>query len=251
MSALQITAIVLCFTIPLLGWALLFRQSVRFYRLFQTGAPDPNRNDQPATRVWTVLREFLGHTRLGRLPLVSIAHWFTALGFFLLFATLVNAFFQPIWAAFRLPVVGHFTPFEWLVELFAGIGFIGICVLIWIRQRNHPRSADGAAGRSPAGIFRMAGRERQGDDLLDLGGVIDRGDEFERAPRLGERHRQRAARDERGVIGADLATEARMHGLEAVERREARGSQRRRPAAPHGQARRSHAVADPPRDEAR
>ena len=48
MSALQITAIVLCFTIPLLGWALLFRQSVRFYRLFQTGAPDPNRNDQPA-----------------------------------------------------------------------------------------------------------------------------------------------------------------------------------------------------------
>ena len=147
MSALQITAIVLCFTIPLLGWALLFRQSVRFYRLFQTGAPDPNRNDQPATRVWTVLREFLGHTRLGRLPLVSIAHWFTALGFFLLFATLVNAFFQLIWADFRLPVVGHFVPFEWLIELFAGIGFLGIVVLIWVRQRNHPRSAAGVAGR--------------------------------------------------------------------------------------------------------
>ncbi|MBK8734138.1 MAG: hypothetical protein IPL93_15255 [Actinomycetales bacterium] len=40
MSALQITAIALCFTIPLLGWALLFRQAFRFYRLFQTGAPD-------------------------------------------------------------------------------------------------------------------------------------------------------------------------------------------------------------------
>jgi hypothetical protein len=147
MSALQITAIVLCFTIPLLGWALLFRQSYRFYRLFQTGAPDPTRNDHPATRVWTVLREFLGHTRLARLPIVAIAHWFTALGFFLLFATLVNAFFQLIWADFRLPIVGGFVPFEWLIELFAGIGFIGICVLIWIRQRNHPRSAEGAAGR--------------------------------------------------------------------------------------------------------
>ena len=147
MSALQISAIVLCFTIPLLGWALLFRQSYRFYKLFQTGQPDPTRTDQPATRVWTVLREFLGHTRLGRLPLVSIAHWFTALGFFLLFATLVNAFFQLIWADFRLPIVGHFVPFEWLIEIFAGIGFIGICVLIWVRQRNHPRSADGIAGR--------------------------------------------------------------------------------------------------------
>jgi len=30
MSALQITAIVLCFTIPLLGWILLFRQVFRF-----------------------------------------------------------------------------------------------------------------------------------------------------------------------------------------------------------------------------
>ena len=38
-------------------------------------------------------------------------------------------------------------PFEWLVELFAGVGFIGICVLIYVRQKNHPRSAAGTAGR--------------------------------------------------------------------------------------------------------
>ncbi|MFZ1287972.1 MAG: (Fe-S)-binding protein [Candidatus Phosphoribacter sp.] len=147
MSALQIAAIVLCFTIPLLGWLLLFRQSLRFYRLFQTGQPDATRTGQPMTRSLTVLREFLGHTRMKRLPLVSIAHWFTALGFLILFATLVNAFFQLIWADFRLPIVGHFAPFEWLVELFAGVGFLAICVLIVIRQRNHPRSAEGVAGR--------------------------------------------------------------------------------------------------------
>ena len=147
MSALQIIAIALCFTIPLLGWALLFRQCVRFYRLFQTGQPDSTRRDEPAQRTMVVVKEFLGHTRLGRLPIVSIAHWFTALGFFLLFATLVNAFFQLLWADFRLPIVGHFVPFEWLVELFAGVGFIGICVLIYVRQKNHPRSAAGTAGR--------------------------------------------------------------------------------------------------------
>ncbi|GMA21149.1 4Fe-4S dicluster domain-containing protein [Arsenicicoccus piscis] len=147
MSALQITAIALCFTIPLLGWVLLFRQAFRFYRLFTSGSADPTRTDQPATRTVTLLREFLGHTRMSRLPIVSIAHWFTALSFLILFATLVNAFFQLIWADFRLPIIGHFPPFEWLIETFAWGGFIGIIVLIVIRQRAHPRSADGDHGR--------------------------------------------------------------------------------------------------------
>ena len=143
MSALQITAIARCFTIPLLGWALLARQVVRFSKVFRVGQPDPSRTNDPGTRTWTVVREFLGHTRMARLPLVAVAHWFTALGFFLLFATLVNAFFQLIWADFRLPVIGHFAPFEWLIELFAVMGFIGIVVLIIVRQLNHPRSAEG------------------------------------------------------------------------------------------------------------
>ncbi len=147
MSALQITAIVLCFTIPLLGWALLFRQAFRFKRLFSTGQVDRSRTGQPGRRVLTVAREFFGHTRMSRLPIVSIAHWFTALSFFLLFATLVNAFFQLLWADFRLPLLGHFPPFEWLIELFAWGGLIGIVVLMIIRQRNHPRFAKGIAGR--------------------------------------------------------------------------------------------------------
>ena len=32
-----------------------------------------------------------------------------------------------------------FAPFEWLIELFAVMGFIGIVVLIIVRQLNHPR----------------------------------------------------------------------------------------------------------------
>ncbi|MEI2766565.1 MAG: (Fe-S)-binding protein [Dermatophilaceae bacterium] len=147
MSPLQIVAITLCFTIPLLGWILLFRQVVRFTRVFRSGQPDASRRDEPAARTWTLAKEFLGHTRLSRLPIVSIAHWFTALGFLILFATLVNAFFQLIWADFRLPVLGHFAPFEWVIELFAGFGFVAICVLIVIRQLNHPRKAAGVAGR--------------------------------------------------------------------------------------------------------
>ena len=146
MSALQIIGIALCFTIPLVGWALLFKQVWRFSALYRAGQP-ASRADNPTARTWTLVKEFLGHTRMSRLPVVAIAHWFTALSFLILFSTLVNAFFQLIWADFRLPIIGHFPPFEWLVEVFAWGGLIGIVALIVIRQLNHPRTAAGEAGR--------------------------------------------------------------------------------------------------------
>ena len=98
-------------------------------------------------RTWTLAKEFLGHTRMSRLKVVAVAHWFTALAFLILFTTLVNAFFQLVQPDYRLPVIGHFPPFEWLVEVFAWAGLIGIAVLIGIRQKNHPRSAAGVDGR--------------------------------------------------------------------------------------------------------
>ncbi|HEX2704189.1 MAG TPA: (Fe-S)-binding protein, partial [Candidatus Lustribacter sp.] len=91
--------------------------------------------------------EFLGHTRMSRLPVVAAAHWVTMIGFMVLFLTLLNAFGQLIEPEFALPLIGHFPPYEWVTDLFAFIGFWAIIVLIVIRQRNHPRSAPGAGGR--------------------------------------------------------------------------------------------------------
>jgi Fe-S oxidoreductase len=147
LGPLQIVALVLCFVIPLVGWALLFRQIGRFVALYRLGQADGSRTGDPGARTWTVAKEFFGHTRMSRLPVVAAAHWFTALSFFVLFATLVNAFFQLVQPDYRLPVIGHFAPFEWVIEFFAWTGLIGILVLIVIRQRNHPRSAAGEAGR--------------------------------------------------------------------------------------------------------
>ena len=84
---------------------------------------------------------------MSRLKVVAAAHWFTALSFIILFATLVNAFLQLVQPDYRLPLIGFFPPFEWLIEVFAWGGFIGIVVLVAIRQKNHPRSAAGADGR--------------------------------------------------------------------------------------------------------
>ncbi|MFW5472840.1 heterodisulfide reductase-related iron-sulfur binding cluster [Knoellia sp. CPCC 206450] len=147
MSALQIVAAAICFPLMLVGWALLFRQIGRFVALYRVGQADPRRTDAPMSRTWTLAKEFLGHTRMSRLPVVAVAHWFTALSFMLLFGTLVNAFGQLIRPAWQLPVIGHFPPYEWLTEVFAWTGLVGIVVLIVIRQLKHPRSAAGVDGR--------------------------------------------------------------------------------------------------------
>ncbi|MEO7269321.1 MAG: heterodisulfide reductase-related iron-sulfur binding cluster, partial [Knoellia sp.] len=147
MSALQIVASAICFPLMLVGWALLFRQIGRFVALYRVGQADPRRTDAPLARSWTLAKEFLGHTRMSRLPVVAVAHWFTALSFMLLFGTLVTAFGQLIQPDWQLPIIGHFPPYEWVTEFFAWTGLVGIVVLIAIRQLKHPRSAAGDDGR--------------------------------------------------------------------------------------------------------
>ena len=146
MSVVQIIGLVLSVSVTLVGWALLFRAVWRFTRLYAAGAPAA-RLDNPGARTWTLAKEFLGHTRMSQLPVVAVAHWFTALSFILLFTTLINAFMQLVDPDARLPLIGHFPPYEWLIEVFAWGGFIGILALIAIRQKAHPRSAAGEHGR--------------------------------------------------------------------------------------------------------
>ena len=84
---------------------------------------------------------------MSRLPVVAVAHWFTMVSFGVLFLTLVNAFGQLFDPAFQLPLIGHWPPYEWVTEVFAVGGFIGIVVLMVIRQRHRPRRSDGDGGR--------------------------------------------------------------------------------------------------------
>ncbi|PKW26859.1 (Fe-S)-binding protein [Phycicoccus duodecadis] len=146
-TAVQVVAAVVSIVVATVGWALLFRQVGRFVALYRRGRPDGSRTDAPAARTWTLAKEFLGHTRMSRLPVVAAAHWVTALSFIVLFSTLVNAFLQLFDPAAQLPVIGHFPPFEWVVELFAWGGLIGILVLMAVRQKEHPRRAGGQHGR--------------------------------------------------------------------------------------------------------
>ena len=150
MSALQIVAIILGVGITIVGWGLLARAVKHFVTVFKLGASTPakERTGQPGARTATLLREFLGHTRMSRLPIVAIAHWVTMISFGVLFLTLVQATVQLFDAHFVLPLIGHFFLYEWITELFAMTGIITIVMLMVIRQKNHPRSAAGDGGRT-------------------------------------------------------------------------------------------------------
>jgi Fe-S oxidoreductase len=144
---MQVVAIVLALAATAAGVALLGRTAAGFVAVTRLGQPDPNRTGQPGRRTLTLLREFLGHTRMARLPVVAVAHWFVMVSFGVLFFSLFNAYgqlFDPHWI---LPVLGHFLPFEWLGELVAWASLSGIIALIAIRQRQHPRRAAGEHGR--------------------------------------------------------------------------------------------------------
>src|SRR6476661_5313813 len=146
MSALQIVAVVVCLGVTAVAVALLVKTVNHFLATFRLGQPE-DRGDDKGARTRTLLREFLGHTRMSRLPVVAVAHWFTMISFGVLFFTLLNAFGQLFAPDFVLPVIGHFFLYEWVTDFFAFAGFISILVLMAIRQKNHPRSAAGEDGR--------------------------------------------------------------------------------------------------------
>ncbi len=136
---MRIAAIVICLVVTVIAVSLFARAIAQILRTIKLGQPE-SRSDQPGARTVTLFREFLGHTRMSRLPVVAVAHWFTMISFGVLFLTLVNGYGQLFDPHFALPLIGHFPPYEWVAELFAWGGLIGIVALMVIRQQQHPRS---------------------------------------------------------------------------------------------------------------
>ncbi|GAA1908543.1 heterodisulfide reductase-related iron-sulfur binding cluster [Streptomyces sodiiphilus] len=140
---MQLAAIVVSLVLTAVGVALLARAAVQIYRFVKLGQPVPagSRTDNPGQRTLTVAREFFGHTRMNRWAVVGVAHWFVAIGFFTLAATLVAAYGQLFQADFALPVLGHWLPFEIFIEFIALMTTLGILTLIAIRLLNLPTRA--------------------------------------------------------------------------------------------------------------
>ncbi|WP_327180572.1 (Fe-S)-binding protein [Streptomyces sp. NBC_01334] len=137
---MQLAAIIVSLALITVGTALFARAVGELFRYVRLGQPVPagTRTDNPYARSVTVVKEFLGHTRMNRWGVIGVAHWCVAIGFYTLLVTLVNATGQLFRADWVLPVLGHWLPYELFVEVIGTLTVAGIAVLIVIRQLNLP-----------------------------------------------------------------------------------------------------------------
>ncbi|MFH9741209.1 (Fe-S)-binding protein [Streptomyces roseolus] len=137
---MQLAAIIVSLTLTVVGVALLARAIGQFVRYFKLGQPVPagTRTDNPYQRSVTLVREFLGHTRMNRWGIVGFAHWFVAVGFLTLPPTIVTAYGQLFQADWTLPVLGGFVPYEMYIEFIGSMTVLGIATLMVIRLLNLP-----------------------------------------------------------------------------------------------------------------
>ncbi|MFD7959992.1 (Fe-S)-binding protein [Streptomyces zaomyceticus] len=140
---MQLAAIIVSIAITVVAVALFGRATVQIYRFVRLGQPVPagTRTGDPTQRTVTLVKEFLGHTRMNRWGIVGFAHWFVAVGFFSLLLTIVNAFGQLFQADWLIPIIGDWLPYEIFTEFLGLMTVLGIVTLIVIRQLSKPTRA--------------------------------------------------------------------------------------------------------------
>ena len=145
----------------LVGFFMLGRASVQMFRHVRLGAADPFRAGPVVPRLGTLLREFLGHTRMLKWGWQGAAHWFVMVGFGALVLTLVQAVGQTFDPAFEIPWLGHQAWYGLFVELIALTTVLGIGYLIVLRQLTSPRRSGPEIAvhrvERGSGVFRRGG----------------------------------------------------------------------------------------------
>ncbi|MGC5257136.1 heterodisulfide reductase-related iron-sulfur binding cluster [Gordonia sp. DT218] len=140
MNATTITIGTVAAVISLFCWALFLRGVWTMVRSIAQGQRvDSSRFWPFFPRLWTMLKEFIAHTRMAKFRSVGWAHWLVMVGFLAGFILWFEAYGQIFDPDFHWPVIG-----AWKIYIFAdellGLGtVIGIIVLMVIRQLNHPR----------------------------------------------------------------------------------------------------------------
>ena len=125
---------VIAYLLTVVALVAITIRSLELYRRIKAGQPDPTRSNKKAQRFTLMVREVLTHAKMLNFTGSGIAHWFVMIGFVSLFGTLVTAYGQIFDPHFVLPIIGHFVPYNFFVELITWLTGISIVALIAIRQ---------------------------------------------------------------------------------------------------------------------
>ena len=141
-TGVQTAIIIVAALATIVAFAMFGRTLASMVRTYAGGQP-VSRSDNPGQRTTTLLRETLLASRLKQQPvgaIVAASHWVVLVAFFVLFLTLITAYGQLLNPDFALPLIGHFPPFNWLVESLAWLMVISILFLIGTRLSQLPSS---------------------------------------------------------------------------------------------------------------
>ena len=141
-TGVQTAIIVVAAIATIVAFVMFGRTLASMVRTYAGGQPI-SRTNNPGQRTTTLLRETLLASRLKQQPvgaIVAASHWVVLVAFFVLFLTLITAYGQLINPDFALPIIGHFPPFNWLVEGLAWLMVIAILILIAVRLSQLPSS---------------------------------------------------------------------------------------------------------------
>ncbi|PXY31532.1 (Fe-S)-binding protein [Prauserella muralis] len=142
MGALQITLGVIGVAVSVVAWGVFVAGVLRQIRIIRLGQPDATRNGPFVPRMRTLITEFVAHTRMNKFRHVGPWHWLVMWGFLLGSLALFEAYGETFVPHFAWPIIGHWEPWQLLLELL-GLGTVlGGVALAIIRQLNHPRRAD-------------------------------------------------------------------------------------------------------------
>jgi len=142
MGATQIVAGVASLVITAVAVVLIVRAVRQMFAVVRLGQPDTSRSTDRGKRTMTMLRETLGHTKMLTWGWVGAAHWFVMVGFILLSALVLQAYWEAFSPSSDLPLLGHWSVFGFVTEWLSVLGIAAILLLMGIRlvmRPNHRR----------------------------------------------------------------------------------------------------------------
>ena len=161
---MQIFAIVVSFALTIAAVALLVPAVRRMLGVIRSGQPAPGRTGNPTGRAVTMLKETFLHTRMLQWHWVGVMHWFVYMGFLLLSTAVLAAYFQLFKPDFAYPVIGHWYPFEWLMELIGALSTVaGMFINSRIPKLTMTVGYDPRFSHGDYGIFVRCAPERAAD----------------------------------------------------------------------------------------
>ncbi|ALG14306.1 (Fe-S)-binding protein [Kibdelosporangium phytohabitans] len=139
MTGLGLILGILCVVLTAVAIVMTTMTVRRMLATIRLGQPDSTRNGPFGRRMAVMVKEVLGHTRMLKWSHIGVLHWFVMAGFGGLILSVVAAYGEVFVPSWDLPWIGHWGPYNLLVELLGLATVLGILGLIYIRQSNHPR----------------------------------------------------------------------------------------------------------------